>query len=529
MSLVLMSALIVSLLLAVPITALETEITLSAADGDRTADIQAAIANIADGGTIYFEAGTYHANISIINPGKSFSLVSLDKSAILDGGEAGSVIRIRNTGAHTVTVDGFTITNGKAKNGGGIYLDDADAVVANCRICGNTASDSASGGISSATARGGGMCIEYASPVVTNCIFAENTVLADAQGESLATATAVGGAVYVVGGILDQSWPVFTNCTFAGNEAWASASAIGNYIIVFGKRIFIPGTEVTTFLGGGMYNGTQAHTSITNCIFWDNDSATLLFDTETEIWSLNMMHTTATYSNVQGGYPGEGNLNEDPLFGADFSLMPTSPCINTGTDASGTSFGCVADDICGSDRPCSASFDMGAYEYVPLSVVLTLTIDPLAGSVTCTADAAGGYGAYTYDWDLDGDGAYETLDGGTLQVIMPYTGGQGTVSVRVTDENLCTADDTKAYHIENMPFSPGMTQPLAMTQTGKALNMWTEILGQLPPEPTEAMNGLIGRIQAHMANAMQLTNPIYAAGQLYQAVALMEELAAMFE
>ncbi|MCC7568353.1 MAG: right-handed parallel beta-helix repeat-containing protein [Candidatus Methanofastidiosa archaeon] len=525
MSLVLMSALIVSLILAVPITALETEITLSVADGDRTADIQAAIANIADGGTIYFGAGTYHANISIINPGKSFSLVSLDSAAILDGGEAGSVIRIRDTGAHTVTVDGFTITNGKAKNGGGIYLDNADAVVTNCRIYGNTATDSASGGVSSATARGGGMCIEYASPVVTNCIFTENTVFADAQGESLSTATAVGGAVYTVGGILDQSWPVFTNCTFAGNEAWASASAAGYYLL----RRFLPGIEVTTFLGGGMYNGTQAHTLITNCIFWDNDSATVLFDTETEIWSVNMAHTSLTYSNVQGGYPGEGNLNADPLFGADFSLLPTSPCIDTGIDASGTSLGRVSNDIRGADRPFSASFDMGAYEHVSLSVVLTLTLDPLAGSVTCTAAAAGGYGAYTYDWDLDGDGTYEALDGGTLQVITPYTGGKGTVSVRVTDENFCTADDSKAYHIENMPFSPGMTQPLAITQVGKVLNTWTEILAQIPPEPTEVMNGLIGRIQTHMASAMQLTNPIYASGQLFQAVALMEELAAMLE
>ncbi len=78
-----------------------------------------------------------------------------------------------------------------------------------------------------------------------------------------------------------------------------------------------------------------------------------------------------------------------------------------------------------------------------------------------------------------------------------------------------------------MQFSSEMAQPLAMTQVGKALNTWAAILAQIPPAPTEAMDDFIGRIQAHMTNAAQLTNPIYASGQLYQAVALMGELAAL--
>ena len=40
------------------------------------------------------------------------------------------------------------------------------------------------------------------------------------------------------------------------------------------------------------------------------------------------------YSNIAGGYSGEGNINEDPLFNnpddGDFTLQPNSPCIDAG-------------------------------------------------------------------------------------------------------------------------------------------------------------------------------------------------------
>ena len=48
-----------------------------------------------------------------------------------------------------------------------------------------------------------------------------------------------------------------------------------------------------------------------------------------------------SYSNVDGGWQGEGNINTDPLFedsiGGDFHLINDSPCIGTG--ASGTDMG----------------------------------------------------------------------------------------------------------------------------------------------------------------------------------------------
>ena len=46
---------------------------------------------------------------------------------------------------------------------------------------------------------------------------------------------------------------------------------------------------------------------------------------------------TVTYSDVYGGWEGEGNIDEDPLFidpaGDDYCLQAGSPCIGAGSDA----------------------------------------------------------------------------------------------------------------------------------------------------------------------------------------------------
>jgi hypothetical protein len=47
--------------------------------------------------------------------------------------------------------------------------------------------------------------------------------------------------------------------------------------------------------------------------------------------------SVVTYSNVQGGFPGEGNIDADPLFAdaanGDYHLLTDSPCIDAGDPA----------------------------------------------------------------------------------------------------------------------------------------------------------------------------------------------------
>jgi hypothetical protein len=66
--------------------------------------------------------------------------------------------------------------------------------------------------------------------------------------------------------------------------------------------------------------------------------------------------TTVTYSDVQGGWPGTGNTDADPLWTfpgiMGYSLLPGSPCINTGDPAEPLD-------------PDGSPTDMGAVTYQP--------------------------------------------------------------------------------------------------------------------------------------------------------------------
>ena len=57
--------------------------------------------------------------------------------------------------------------------------------------------------------------------------------------------------------------------------------------------------------GGGIGISDNANVDITNSIVWGN--------TSTEVW-LESGSVDVTYSNIQGGYDGVGNINVNPLF-----------------------------------------------------------------------------------------------------------------------------------------------------------------------------------------------------------------------
>jgi len=77
--------------------------------------------------------------------------------------------------------------------------------------------------------------------------------------------------------------------------------------------------------GGGTYN-SHASPTVTDCILWINTPDENAGDAP-----------SVTYSDVQGGYPGEGNIDGDPFFvdaaGDDLHLLWNSLCIDMGTGA----------------------------------------------------------------------------------------------------------------------------------------------------------------------------------------------------
>jgi len=188
------------------------------------------------------------------------------------------------------------------------------------------------------------------------------------------------------------------NCTFSSNEA---------------------GT------GGGMFNDASSTATVTNCILWG--------DTPNEI---DGDAAAVTYSCVQGGYTGNGNIADDPSFvdaeNGNLRLSLGSPCIDTGFAADGA----PSTDILGVPRPQGTGFDMGAYEYyVPLAISqqpVSQTV-PLGQPVTFTVGVSGGLGTISFEWQKDD----MPLDGGdqsAYTIASAQLDQQGSYTCLVTDD-----------------------------------------------------------------------------------------------
>jgi len=261
-------------LVFIPVSAAPT-ITVSPGAGDDTPTIDAAIANIDDGGTIFFEAGTYDVNIVIDDPGKSFSLVGAGQgSTFLDGNDADSVIKILNSDPHTITVKGFTIQNGSygTQNvGGGIHTNNSIICVQDCIITNNT------------TTNGGGMYIQYSAGEITNCNFIGNLADGGSGGaiynwgsspditgctfnSNVANSTAFGGAIYNH----ESSSPTITDCTFVSNITNGSGGAIGNNIDSSPKIVSCTFTENEGEFAGAIGNRYGSESFISDCTFNGN-------------------------------------------------------------------------------------------------------------------------------------------------------------------------------------------------------------------------------------------------------------------
>ncbi len=125
---------------------------------------------------------------------------------------------------------------------------------------------------------GGGMCNRNnCSPMVVCCIFTGNSI------------GFFGGGMYN-----DFSSTTLINCTFYGNIASIGDPDPGS------------GSGGSGGSGGGMYNQYNCSPIVTNCIIWGN-----IADDGTQILGDNSI---ITYSDVEGGWPGEGNNYVDPCF-----------------------------------------------------------------------------------------------------------------------------------------------------------------------------------------------------------------------
>ena len=190
----------------------------------------------------------------------------------------------------------------------GIRFSYSSPVIANCTISGNTAEyggpNDYGGGIS---------CYYNAGPIISNCDINGNWAVKGGgiscyinSSPVIAYCTISGNSAGDGGGIyVEHSSPVIVNCTISGN------TVNGN---------------------GGAFNICYyAHPNSVNNIIWDNSAGQIYVDEFSTI--------SCTYSDVQDGWAGTGNINADPLFYAvtgdsAFYLTSGSPCIDAGNPVS---------------------------------------------------------------------------------------------------------------------------------------------------------------------------------------------------
>lgn len=200
-----------------------------------------------------------------------------DNFAIRDGGG------IFNYMSQNVTISNCSFFRNKLalsgeKWGGGIADDDSNSKILNCYFEANE------------SYYGGAIALGNNHNEIKNCIFVNNKA--------------------GVGGAMDNyhSDSYITNCTFSGNSA--------------------------TSRGGGLHvrvlTGSTPTPNVKNCIFWGNTSTN-----GSQIYLSSP--AIVSYSDIQNGFTGTGNISADPLFmdiaNRDFNLASGSPCIDTGDPA----------------------------------------------------------------------------------------------------------------------------------------------------------------------------------------------------
>ncbi|MHC4219097.1 MAG: right-handed parallel beta-helix repeat-containing protein [Planctomycetota bacterium] len=373
------------------------------------------------------------------NPASRIDATGLDASVVtIVGAGPGAVLEgfiiYAGTGTYDPDTDGYQgggiyiadcsptirvcrVEQNTATSGGGIYVTNGSPLVVDCWIEGNAASF------------GGGLrAVAGSGPTITGCTFNHNTGgwgagidFHQASGPTVidtslvdSQLTAFGGGIRAVG----TTGLEVRGCTFLGNLAdqgagmfiyetagvVAASDFVGNQGLLGGGIVNYQESHLTVFncrftdntassgagiwnmgsselvmincsvtdntagvTGGGLWN-ISSHAVVRNSILWANPGGSLVSD--------DGGTAAVIYSDVEGGHPGAGNIDQDPQFAdilaGDLHLTAGSPGIDAGhnwaivtlatTDLDGhprlAADGADFDPGCG--IPCVV--DMGAYE-----------------------------------------------------------------------------------------------------------------------------------------------------------------------
>lgn len=226
------------------------------------------------------------------------SIMNLDNVNISDNSatEDGGGIFIYSTNSVNISAINSIVDNNSSNLGGGICCNGDSIIIENIEISNHSAHI------------GGGIYIKEDSQVVIRNININNNIADIAGGIGCLNAEleiekslihsnismSSGGGIKI-SSYSESHITIITNCTIVNNTAYDN--------------------------GGGIRCNSLAN-KIENCILWFNVPDQLLYDSD------------VTYTNIQNGWIGSGNIDSDPLFvnveNHDYHLTENSPCIDTG-------------------------------------------------------------------------------------------------------------------------------------------------------------------------------------------------------
>ncbi|KPA13587.1 PKD domain protein [Candidatus Magnetomorum sp. HK-1] len=352
--------------------------------------IQDSINDSSDFGVVKVKAGRYFESIDFM--GKQIHLMAYDDSEkpIIDGSKSDdSIVKFTRNESNFSILDGFKIVNGKNS---GIFIQQASPMIRNCVVEKNHISLKGYGAIDIISLKGyGAIDIRSESfPIIEECKVQNN--------ESFVT----GGIYSIDSNLTLNSTEIINNISHFGggailfygnnfgdrnkNKYKANFSGIkvdnnrgggifADYANIHIKNSFITRnhdqgileadgvivyhsnfTSINNTIANNNLQGIEADSSqytIINSIIWGNGQKSIIE---------NDSISNISYSNIQGGYKGEGNIDVNPSFidpeTGNFHLDKSSQCLNKGTNSY------LAFDYDGDQRPLDDKFDIGADETI---------------------------------------------------------------------------------------------------------------------------------------------------------------------
>ena len=345
--------------------------------------IQQGIDASTDGDTVLVQPGTYVENINFnghnIVLGSLFLMTgdtTYIAGTIIDGDSSGSVVTFESGEDSTAVIKGFTIQNGYAHYGGGIYISESNiridyniitqnsmfgfyegwvwhrgkgggmycsnsnAQIYRNLICNNGNADYNGPGY---LGTGGGIYIGYADPTVRKNIISENITTCDGGGISsyysnpiIMNNTLNANSVYSHGGGIRL---YNSNGVVNGNDIYGNSSPTGGGLDLYRSNPSISNNTITNNsceYGGAIHCQSYSSPIIINNSIVSNFASSLgggiklswqcnAIIINSIIWFntspsgsqlfIDRSFPLIDYSNIQDTlWPGEGNIDIDPLF-----------------------------------------------------------------------------------------------------------------------------------------------------------------------------------------------------------------------